>query len=314
MPNDFVRKIAEDSERGREMSLVERAAGRMRPAAPEPIAAAAALGAGLKVPGAEEAPRAAPPPILETPHPPVELPVDRLRARGLLTPGNERSKLAEQYRLVKRPLLNKAMAGTGGDTLAKLIMVTSARPGEGKTFTAFNLALSIAAERHLQVILVDADPHRGQVLDTLGLEKRNGFMEYLAGEVQRLSEVLLPTEKENLWVLPSGRNHSHSTELLAGPRMAEFISELALAHRPRIVIFDAPPVLASTESTVLAQRVGQIVMVVEAQKTQRRTLEDALVLLNACPNVNLLLNKSRVSFGAEAYGDYGGYGNYHGRA
>jgi Mrp family chromosome partitioning ATPase len=132
--------------------------------------------------------------------------------------------------------------------------------------------------------------------------------------VQRLSEVLLPTERENLWVLPSGRNHSHSTELLAGPRMAEFIAELALAHRPRIVIFDAPPVLASTESTVLAQRVGQIVMVVEAQKTQRRTLEDALTLLNACPNVNLLLNKSRVSFGAEGYGDYGGYGNYHGRA
>jgi protein-tyrosine kinase len=312
MPNDFVRKIAEDSERGREMSLVERAAGRMRPAEPEP---AAALAAGLKLPGAEEAPRAAPPPVVEAPQQAaVELPVDRLRARGLLTPGNERSKLAEQYRLVKRPLLNKALAGTGGDTLAKLIMVTSARPGEGKTFTAFNLALSIAAERHLQVILVDADPHRGQVLDTLGLEKRHGFMEYLAGEVQRLSEVLLPTERENLWVLPAGRNHNHSTELLAGPRMTEFISELALAHRPRIVIFDSPPVLASTESTVLAQRVGQIVMVVEAQKTQRRTLEDALALLNACPNVNLLLNKSHVSFGAEGYGGYGGYGNYHGRA
>ena len=313
MPNDFVRKIAEESERGRELSLVERAAGRMRPPAAD--AAAATVAAGLKGPAEEGARPAAPPPLAEpTQHPPVELPVDRLRARGLLTPGNERSKLAEQYRLVKRPLLNKAMAGAGGDTLPKLIMVTSAKPGEGKTFTAFNLALSIAAERHLQVILVDADPHRGQLLDTLGLEPRKGFMDYLSGEVHRLSEVLLPTERENFWVLPAGGQRSHSTELLAGPRMTEFISELALAHRPRIVIFDAPPVLASTESSVLAQRVGQIVMVVEAEKTQRRTLEDAIALLNACPNVNLLLNKSRVSFGAEAYGGYGGYGNYHGHA
>jgi len=310
MPNDFVKKIAEESTR--ELSLVERAAVRMRPAEPD---VAAGLAAGLSLPAGEEIARPAPPPLAEpSQHAPVELPMDRLRARGLLTPGNERSKLAEQYRLVKRPLLNKALAAAGSDSTQKLIMVTSARPGEGKTFTAFNLALSIAAERHLQVILVDADPHRGQLLETLGLEKCAGFMDYLAGDVQRLSEVLRPTDRENLWVLPPGRCHANSTELIAGPRMTEFIAELALAHRPRIVIFDAPPVLASTESSVLAHRVGQVVMVIEAEKTQRRTLEDALALLNACPNVNLLLNKSRVSFGAEGYGGYGGYGNYHGRA
>ena len=307
MPNDFVKRIAEESERVPGGSLVERAAGRMRPTEPQ-RAESTSLAAGIAVPGSEEGARSELSQLAK-----VALPMDRLRARGLLTPGNERSKLAEQYRLVKRPLLNKALAAVG-DSLAKLIMVTSARPGEGKTFTAFNLALSIAAERHLQVILIDADPHRGQLLETLGLEKGPGFMDYLSGEVQRLSDVLLPTDRDNLWVLPPGRDHGHSTELIAGPRMAELISELALAHRPRIVIFDAPPVLASTESTVLAHKVGQVVMVIEAEKTQRRTLEDALALLNACPNVNLLLNKSRVSFGAEGYGGYGGYGNYHGRA
>jgi len=163
----------------------------------------------------------------------VPLPPDRLRARGLLVPGTERSKLAEQYRLEKRPLINRALGAPAARATAKLVMVTSAMPQEGKTFTAFNLALSMASEREIQVVLVDADPHRGKMLDILGLEKRPGLTDYLAGTVRHLQEVLLPTERENLWVLPPGGLRSQSTELLAGPRMTEFIAELALARPGR---------------------------------------------------------------------------------
>jgi protein-tyrosine kinase len=225
MPNDLSKRTLDDSDHARELSLVERVAERMRPTEPNgaTITAFGLPGSGKEAPlhSAETPPPVAAAATVDAgTNQPVTLPIDRLRARGLLTPGNERSKLAEQYRLVKRPLLNKALATNGGDAVTQqLIMVTSARPGEGKTFTAFNLALSIAGERHLQVILVDADPHRGQVLDTLGLDYKPGFMDYLAGRVQRLSELMLPTDRENLWVLPPGRDSGNSTELIAGPRM-----------------------------------------------------------------------------------------------
>jgi Mrp family chromosome partitioning ATPase len=183
-------------------------------------------------------------------------------------------------------------------------MVTSAVPREGKTFTAFNLALSISGERDIEVVLIDADPHRGQLLDMLGLEKRPGLLEYLAGEVRSLSSVLLPTERDNLWVLPPGSPHEHHSELLAGARMAALIGELDLVRRPRIVLFDTPPLLASTESVMLASHVGQIVVVVEAAKTSRRVLEQALAMVSACPEVNLLLNKADALRQYERYGEY----------
>jgi len=285
-------------------SIIERAIGRLdadggearpnlppRPQ-PEPVQA---------MPRREAAPAA---PAMQPLPAPVALPADRLRARGLLAPGAERSKLAEQYRLVKRPLINRALGAPAARTGGKLIMVTSAMPQEGKTFTAFNLALSISSEREIQVVLVDADPHRGQLLETLGLEPRLGLMDYLGGSVRRLDEILLPTERDNLWLVPSGGAHENSSELMTGPRIAQFITELELAHRPRIVLFDTPPLLASTESAMLAQHVGQIVMVVEASRTTRPRLEEALRMVSGCPEVSLLLNKAQDIYQYEQYGGY----------
>lgn len=236
---------------------------------------------------------------------PIALPTDRLRARGLIAPGAERSKLTEQYRLIKRPLIARALAPADrGKPSPKLIMITSAVPREGKSFTALNLALSISHERDIQTVLVDADPHRGQVMDTLGQASRPGLMEYLAGEVPHLSSVLLPTERDNLWILPPGSPKGHGSELLAGPRMAELVASLEIARRPRLVLFDTPPLLASTESVMLAAHVGQVVVVVEAAKTSRRLLEQALAMVSACPEVNLLLNKAERTLHYERYGDH----------
>ena len=304
MPSD----IAKAAKPTRGFSIIERAIGRLDAeagvlgrAAPAADRVPPILQPGPARPSPGTAPFAPAAPALPDK---LCLPVDRLRARGLLAPGSERSKLAEQYRLAKRPLINRALGAPAARVSSKLIMVTSALPKEGKTFTAFNLALSIASEREIQVVLVDADPHRGKVLDVLGLEPRPGLMDYLEGSVRHLSEILLPTDRDNLWILPPGTAHGHSSEFIAGPRMSQLITELDLAHRPRLVLFDTPPLLASTESAMLAQHVGQIVMVIEAGKTGRPRVEEALRMVSACPDVNLLLNKAEDIYQYNHYGDY----------
>jgi protein-tyrosine kinase len=300
--------IAKPAKPRRGFSIIERAIDRLDS---EVGVARGAMPADLPLPPPRQEPPAASalrgatgPAAHASPPAQVALPADRLRARGLLAPGSGRSKLAEQYRLVKRPLINRALGAPAARVTSKLIMVTSAMPEEGKTFTAFNLALSISSEREIQVVLIDADPHRGQILETLGLEPRAGLFDYLAGTVRHLQDVLLPTERDNLWLLPAGTAHGDSSELMMGPRMAQLVTELELAYRPRIVLFDTPPLLASTESTMLASHVGQIVMVVEASRTSRPRLDEALRMVSACPDVNLLLNKAQ---DISQYEQYGGY-------
>jgi receptor protein-tyrosine kinase len=237
----------------------------------------------------------------------VEIDFDRLEERGMVTPSSTRTLIAEEFRMVKRPLLNLALAdGDAAVRNGNLIMVTSARPGEGKTFTAINLALSIASERDVQVLLVDADSKQTTMLSELGIDADIGLVDVLAGDQPELEHVMLKTNLPNLMVLPAGRAHPHATELLASREMEELVERLACQSRRRIIVFDAPPVLASSEATVLAQHVGQVVVVVEAEATNRRALEGTLALINSCPNVNLLLNKSKFSLGSEYFGAYYG--------
>lgn len=237
----------------------------------------------------------------------VEIDFDRLEACGMVTPNNSRSLIAEEFRMVKRPMLNLALTeGDGATRNANLIMVTSARPGEGKTFTSINLALSIASERDIRVLLVDADSKRSTMLSELGVEADTGLVDLLAGDQPSIDHVLLRTNLPNLMILPAGSPHPNATELLASPDMTDLVERLGSESRRRIIIFDAPPVLASSEAAVLAQHVGQVLVVVEAEKTNRRTLDGTLGLLNGCPNVNLLLNKSKFSLGSEYFGAYYG--------
>ena len=237
----------------------------------------------------------------------VDIDFDRLEERGMVTPKSNRSLISEEFRMVKRPMLNIALAdGEGAVRNGNLIMVTSARPGEGKTFTSINLALSIASERDVQVLLVDADSKQTTMLSELGIDAEAGLVDVLAGDQPSIEHVMLKTNLPNLTVLPAGRAHPHATELLASRDMEDLVERLASQSRRRIIIFDAPPVLASSEATVLAQHVGQVLVVVEAEKTNRRALEGTLALINSCPNVNLLLNKTKFSLGAEYFGAYYG--------
>lgn len=240
----------------------------------------------------------------------------RLKQTGALTPDAGRSKIAEEYRLIKRPLLMNAFGHGDNPPVPQgnLIMVTSSVPGEGKSFTAINLAISMATELESTVLLVDADVAKSSVIRYLGLEADRGLLDVLRDPSVQLSDVLIKTDIAKLTVLPSGRGFAHATELLASNAMKAFVKDISTRYRDRIIIFDCPPLLATSEASVLASYMGQIVFVVEAERTPQEAVKDALALLVDCEYVGIVLNKAPTrTSGGDYYGygyGYGGYGEY----
>lgn len=228
---------------------------------------------------------------------------------GMVTPDRPRSAIAEEYRVIKRPLLRNATAvGPAQIDDGNLIMVSSALPSEGKTFCAINLAISMAMELDYTVLLVDADVSRPSVLNQLGLPPERGLMDALAGDVTDLSDVLLRTNIEKLTLLPAGMPHARATELLASEAMTQLLEQMSNRYPDRIIIFDSPPLLVTTESRVLATHMGQIVMVVEAERTTHSTVRQALATIENCPVKLMVLNKSRERGPGSYYGYGYGYG------
>lgn len=244
----------------------------------------------------------------------VTIDLARLKQANFITPDGERSLLAEEYRLIKRPLLANAFGkGAGLVDHGNLIMVTSARAGEGKTFTSVNLALSIAMEMDKTVLLVDADVGRARVHKVLGTPSGPGLIDLLLDETLDVGDVILRTNIPKLRLIPMGRYHPHSTELLASADMLRLTHELANRYSDRIVIFDAPPLLLTSEAVVLAGLMGQIVYVILAEKTPRGAVRDALALLDPAKPIGLVLNKNRRGIGGDSYYGYGygyGYGDH----
>jgi len=232
----------------------------------------------------------------------VTLDLERLAGLGLVTQEGGRTAVAEDFRAIKRPLLRTARAATIANS--NLIVVTSALPGEGKTYCAVNLAMSIAMEMDSTVLLVDADVARPSVLKVLGLPPGPGLMDVLLGEQADLSDVILKTNIRTLSVVPAGRADKHATELLASRSMSRLLADIAGRYADRIVIFDSPPLLLTTEASVLAAHMGQVVMVVEAEHTTQHAVKEALQRIQHCPNVNLIYNKSRATADAKYYGYY----------
>jgi receptor protein-tyrosine kinase len=234
----------------------------------------------------------------------VTLDLARLEREGYLVPSQARSSLAEQLRIIKRPLLaNTRDAEARAIPRANLIQVVSAMPGEGKTFFAINLAMSIAMEVDHSVLLVDADVLRPSVLARLGIEPAPGLMDVLDPKQKiEMADVMLRTDVPKLSLLPSGTANAKSTEMLASAAMADLLDELAAKYSDRIVVFDSPPLIPTTESRVLASRVGQVVMVVEAEHTTHAQVAQAYTAVEQCPVVLSVLNKCSSKGGREAYG------------
>jgi receptor protein-tyrosine kinase len=245
-----------------------------------------------------------PPPKRESRH--VSLDLGRIAKAGLITPDAPRSQLADEFRVVKRPLLSNAFGKSAVRVeRGNLIMVTSAFAGEGKTFTAANLAMSIAMELDSRVLLVDGDVANPTLLSLLGLRESKGLMDVLVDPAIQLPDVLLRTNVERLSLLPAGKRHRRATELLSSEAMARLIEELAVRYPDRIVLWDAPPLLPTTESRVLAGYMGQIIVVVEADRTTHSAVKSALALLEDCPVVMTMLNKARRTDVGSYYGYYG---------
>jgi protein-tyrosine kinase len=237
----------------------------------------------------------------------VDIALDRLRDRGFVTPDVPKSQIADEFRVVKRPIIRNARAAAAGPRArpTNLVMVTSALPGEGKTFTALNLAISVAMEMDSTVLLVDGDVAHPALPELLGIPASPGLLDLLTGDRVDVSDALVKTNVEKLTVLPAGSRHRRATELLASEQMANLLRELASRYRDRIIIFDSPPLLATTEARVLATHMGQVVVVVAANTTSQRAVDQALGTIESCEIVMMMLNKVATSEVGSYYGMYG---------
>ena len=237
---------------------------------------------------------------------------EQLIRRGLLAPLDHAIPVSDEFRRIKRPLIDNALKHSGDHAdHMNLIMVASPLPGAGKTFCSVNLAASISLERELTVLLVDADVAKPHISDAFGLADNPGLIDILEDETMSIEDVLIRTDLNDIQVLPAGRKHSQSTELLASERMEQVMHELATRYEDRLIILDSPPLMITSEAQALAAQVGQIVMVVESGKTSERDLQEALELLDRDKAINMILNKSLYSQTGGYYGggyDYGSYG------
>lgn len=273
------------------------------------------------------------PEVIETPAAPVPAPVaakvpvpalrkveftgerhlvnrNHLRDQGLIVPEGSVTAVQEEFRIVKRQLLFNAaqLSQQGMGAPAQRVLVCSPHPGEGKSFTSVNLALAIAAEKETEVLLVDADFAKPSVLSMLGLPGGKGLMDALVDQDLDPGSCVVGTDIPGLWIMPAGSATSTDSEYLSSSRTKQVLDRLIEGAPNRFVIFDSPPALAASPAAELAKYCGQAVVVARADKTGQGSLEDAVSLLSACPNIQLLLNAVHFSPSGRRFGSYYGYG------
>ncbi len=300
------------------MSLVEQALKKMQEAAARPVPAPGnALGqtrprvdvatASKASDTATHRALAAPPGAPLAPARVVHLNPTALRSAGLMPPEHQERQIAQQYRQIKRPLVASAL-GRGAPRVPNghLIMLASAMPGEGKTFTAINLALSMSMEKDVHILLVDADVAKPHISKLLGVADAPGLLDVLRDPALDIESVILPSDVPNLSILPAGTRSEHATELLASARMEQVVRALARDEQ-RIAVIDSPPLLLTTESHALMQVAGQVVVVVRAGVTSQQMLLDAISYLGGHSSVSLVLNQAVASSPSGYY--YYGYGD-----
>ncbi len=236
----------------------------------------------------------------------IAINLEALRSVGLLPPPHQERELAQQFRQIKRPLINNALGrGTTALPHGNVIMVTSAVPGEGKTFASLNLAFSMRLEEDATVLLIDGDVVNPRISRVLGAEAAPGLLDVIRDSSISLSSVVLGTDIKGLSFLPAGRPDPNATELLASTRMREIVNELRGLDASRLVLFDSAPLLLTTESHALAEVAGQVVIVVHADQTPQRVLLEALHTLDEGKSVALVLNQSMQPMHAGYYYQYG---------
>lgn len=288
------------------MSLVERAINKMRGSQPATPAAGDRTIGTLVSAGAHGSTTNVSPGEPPVPSRIIKIDENALRTEGLLPPRHQERLIARQYRQIKRPLLARLHERTAaGKRSANTLMLASAVAGEGKTFTSFNLAFSLAREKDLRVVLVDADAPKAHISRLLGVADQPGLLDVLKDPSLDVESVLLGTNVPNLLVLPAGTRTDDATELFSSERMREVIARLGGRDRQRVVLFDSPPLLVTTEAQVLAQVAGEVVVVVRADKTPRAAVLEALDHLDKDRPVSLVLNQTTYDGQVDDYPEYG---------
>lgn len=231
--------------------------------------------------------------------------IDReiLNEEGLISPEDPVTGLLEEFRIIKRELL--ADARHAGDDRARRVLVSSPHMGEGKTYCATNLAIALAAERDVEIVLVDADVLSPSITQRFDLEGEPGLMDALADKGMRPEDLVSPTDVPGLFVLPAGTCSARDSEYLTSARTAQVLDRLTRGAPNRFLIFDTPPALGASPAAELAAHVGQSLLVVRADDTSRAALDDAVQLLSACDDIKLILNATQFSPSGRRFGDYG---------
>ena len=237
----------------------------------------------------------------------MTLHMDALRARGYLPEAAKDQEFADHYRRIKRPLIEKAVSGVSAVGEPRVIMITSALPGDGKTFTSINLALNMALERDISVLLVDCDVARRHVSEIVGLKEERGLLDALVDESVDVDSLVVQTNLRGLSILPAGRRVEATAELLSSNRMRQVISNLCHRNPRRILLLDSPPLLITNEGRTLVKLAGQIVLVVRAGHTPRQAVQDAIGLFDVEKTGGIIMNQVKVS-PADGYYGYGSYG------
>lgn len=287
------------------MSLIEEALRRRKKLAARPGG-----GAPLPAPAAAEAAAATPTRRnFGDPARTLRLNLDSMVAGGLLAPESEARTIETQFRSLKRPLIQKLFGRSPpleGERRPRCsVMVTSALPGDGKTFTSMNLALSMALERDHSVILVDGDVAKPHISRALGLSSAPGLLDLIDSRSTDVETMLVPTDLPGLSVLPVGRQSHQATEMLASEGMRNVIDALEGLDSRAIVVVDSPPILVTSEARVLSSLFDQVVLVVRAGGTPKQAVMDAIKLVGEGPEVNLVLNQA-LHAGTGGYYGYGG--------
>jgi len=242
---------------------------------------------------AEPLHRAAEPGRLPINAQPVHLDYAKLRASRIVTPDDKSSAAYNEFRSLKRKLIPMTRDPETEVMTRNVVMVTSALPREGKTFTAMSLAICLAAERNLNVILVDGDVVRGSIADYFHGRDFDGLVELLTETGGRIDDMLHPcVELPGLHILFAGRRHETTPELLASRRMGDICAALSKQFKHSIVLFDTPPVLAASEPAAMAAHAHHLIMLVASGQAGRHQIEAALAEVSSCPSISLLFNRS----------------------
>jgi Mrp family chromosome partitioning ATPase len=225
----------------------------------------------------------------------------RLATSGITLPGSGYSRTVEEFRVVKRHVMANArrLYASSAREAGRVVLVTSAKSGDGKTFTSINLALALAFEKDTSVLLMDGDAYRQSLFENLGISAEKGWIDVVAGGATTLSDVVLNTSLPGLEILPAGRERAEIPELMASRTMKQILDELIRSNPQRYIVIDSLPCLNSTEPSILAGLAGQTIFVVAAHRTSRDELDSSLRLLSGSPSVNLILNNASPSLGEQ---------------